>query len=180
MPKPISGFSQISGPIWSRYCKKYRDIRISEPKKPDVIPDVFAISQYTDIMFFRYRCDFSDIGDDISPAAPPSPARRTGHGPGAPMGPASWSSARLDSLYTTGTLLTPFPAALLTLLREMCSSTARRVEKKVVAMRAGSVSWQLQQINCVNARTWLSNPQCHLKQDSTGRARGRQMRRERA
>jgi hypothetical protein len=36
----------------------------------------------------------------------------------------------------------------------MCSSTALRVEKKVVAMRAGSVSWQLQQINCVKDTGW--------------------------
>jgi hypothetical protein len=147
LPNQISGFSPISSPIWSQYSKKYRDIRISEPKNHYVIPDGYAITQYTNIVYIRYRGDFFDIGDDISPAAPPSPARNIGHGPGAPMGPASWSSACLDSLYTTETLLTPFPAALHTLLREMCSSTARRVEKKVVAMLAGSVSWQLQQIN---------------------------------
>ena len=103
---------------------------------------------------FRYRGVLHDVGDDISPAAPPPPAGRTGHCPGAPTGPASWSSVRLDSLYTVTMLLTPFPAVLHTLLREMCSSTAIRVEKKVVAMRAGSVSWQLQQINCVNETGW--------------------------
>jgi hypothetical protein len=77
LPNPISGFSPISGPIWSRYCKKYRDIRISEPKKPDVIPDVFAISQYTDIVYFRHRA-FSLISGTIGgpPGPPAAQARR--------------------------------------------------------------------------------------------------------
>ena len=46
----------------------------------------------------------TDIRADSSPvraAAPPGPpAGRTGHCPGAPAGPAPWSSARLDSLYS--------------------------------------------------------------------------------
>ena len=40
LSNPTSGFLPISGPIWSRYCKKYRDIRISEPKNPDAVPTV--------------------------------------------------------------------------------------------------------------------------------------------
>ncbi len=64
MPNQISGFSPTSGPIWSRYCNKYRDIRISEPKKTYVIPDVFEISQYTDIVYFRYQA-FSLISGTI-------------------------------------------------------------------------------------------------------------------
>ena len=31
LPNQISGFSPISCPIWSQYCKKYRNIRISGP-----------------------------------------------------------------------------------------------------------------------------------------------------
>jgi hypothetical protein len=58
LPNPISGFSQISGPIWSRYCKKYRSIRISGQKNLDIVPDVYAISQYTDIVYFQYRAFF--------------------------------------------------------------------------------------------------------------------------
>ena len=79
LPNPISGFSPISCPIWTRYCKKYRDIRISCPKNLDIVPDVYSISQYTDVGYFRYQGVFPDIGDDISPAVLPPPAcRRTG------------------------------------------------------------------------------------------------------
>ena len=50
LPKPISGFSPISSPIWSRYCKKYRDIRISGSKKLDIVSDVeFFCMQYRNI-----------------------------------------------------------------------------------------------------------------------------------
>ena len=106
-------------------------------------------SQYQNIPISgvsRYWGELHDIGADILPAAP---AGRTGHCPGAPTGPASWSSARLDSLYTTEVVLTPFPAVLHMRLREMWSSTARREAKKVVPMRSSPASWQLQQINCL-------------------------------
>ena len=40
----------------------------------------------------------------------PGAAGRTGHVPAPPTGPASWSSTRLDGLYSCVTVLTPFPA----------------------------------------------------------------------
>ncbi len=49
----------------------------------------------------------ADFNADMLPAAPPPPSGRTGHCPGAPTTPASWSSARLEGLYTVGTLLIP-------------------------------------------------------------------------
>jgi hypothetical protein len=60
-----------------------------------------------------YACrGFEDVMAD---AAQPPPAGRTGHCAGAPTGPASWSSARLDSLQTKGAvpwvLPTSFPHA---------------------------------------------------------------------
>jgi hypothetical protein len=58
LPNPISDFSPISGLIWSRYCKKYRNIRISGQKNLDIVPEVYAISQYTDIVYFQYRAFF--------------------------------------------------------------------------------------------------------------------------
>jgi len=59
---------------------------MSRSKKHDVAPDVYAISQYTDVGYFRCRV-FSDIEDDISPAqaAPPphvqtlQPVKPLGH-----------------------------------------------------------------------------------------------------
>jgi hypothetical protein len=54
LPNPISVFSPISGPIWSRYCKKYRNIRISGQRNLDIVPNVYAISQNTDIVFGRF------------------------------------------------------------------------------------------------------------------------------
>ena len=45
-------------------------------KKHDIVPDVFAISQYTDIGYFPMSGVLHDVGDDMSPAAsaPPPPA----------------------------------------------------------------------------------------------------------
>ncbi len=54
---------------------------MSGPKNLDIVPDVYSISEYTDVGYFRlgYQGVFPDIGDDISPAALPAPAcRRTG------------------------------------------------------------------------------------------------------
>ena len=57
---------------------------------------------------------FPDISAAMLPAAPPLPrawaSGRTGHCPVAPTAPASWSSARLEGLYTVGTLLIPLQA----------------------------------------------------------------------
>ena len=54
---------------------------------------------------------FADISAAMLPAASPLPraraSGRTGHCPVAPTAPASWSSARLEGLYTVGTLLMP-------------------------------------------------------------------------
>jgi hypothetical protein len=97
---PISGFFPISVPIsvqyrdipvpcqnryrvFHRYRARYgpdiaKNIGIygyRNQKKPDVIPDVFAISQYTDIVYFRHRA-FSLISGTIG--APPRAACSTG------------------------------------------------------------------------------------------------------
>ena len=85
--------------------KQYRDIRTSG-KEPSI-----SYPMLKNIGIYGCR-GFADVMADMAPAAPPPPAGRTGHCPGAPTGPTSWSSARLDSLYTTGTVLTPSPAAL--------------------------------------------------------------------
>jgi hypothetical protein len=70
-------------------------------------------SAYTDIVSKNY-----DIIRNISIYVcrvfgryPPPPAGRSGHHPGAPTGPAPWSSACQDSL-TKGALPTPVQAAL--------------------------------------------------------------------
>jgi hypothetical protein len=78
---PISGFSPISATILGQYrdipvpCQTrygfFTDIvpnmvpilqkywnRISDQKNLDVVPDVYAISQYTDIVYFRYLAFF--------------------------------------------------------------------------------------------------------------------------
>ena len=48
-------------------------------KKHDIVPDVFAISQYTDIGYFPMSGVLHDVGDDMSPAASaPPPAASTG------------------------------------------------------------------------------------------------------
>ena len=49
-------------------------------KKHDIVPDLFAISQYTDIGYFPISGRLHDVRDDMSPAAsaPPPPAARTG------------------------------------------------------------------------------------------------------
>ena len=101
-------------------------------------------SEYTDI------CIAADVRADMLPAGPPPPSCRTGHGPGAPIAPASWSSTRFECLYTTGTLLIPLQAAWHVRLREMCSSAARRVPKNVLEMRDWPISWQWQQTKLVN------------------------------
>ena len=99
---PISGFFPISVPISGQYrdipvpCQtryrvfhRYRarygpDIAKNigiygyrNQKNPDVIPDVFAISQYTDIVYFRHRA-FSLISGTIGgpPGPPAAQARR--------------------------------------------------------------------------------------------------------
>ena len=46
----------------------------------------------------------------LTAAVPPPSSGRTGHCPGAPIAPASWSSARFECLYTVGTLLIPLQA----------------------------------------------------------------------
>jgi hypothetical protein len=52
---------------------------MSGPKNLDIVPDVYSISEYTYVGYFRYQGVFPDIWDDISPAALPPPAcRRTG------------------------------------------------------------------------------------------------------
>jgi hypothetical protein len=86
----------ISFPMWNQYC----NTQISA--------------------LLRYQGQKHDIGVDILPAAPPPPAGCTGHCPGAPTAPASWSSARLDSPYTIVAVLTPFPAVLHARLGEKC------------------------------------------------------------
>ncbi len=58
LPNPISGFSPISALIWSRYCKKYRNIQISGQKSLDIVPGVYAISQCTNIVYFLYLAFF--------------------------------------------------------------------------------------------------------------------------
>ncbi len=54
--------------------------------------------------FCRYRVRY----------ALPGAAGRIGHVPAPPTGPASWSSTRLDGLYSSScmTVLTPFPAGV--------------------------------------------------------------------
>ena len=101
-------------------------------------------SEYTDI------CIAADVRADMLPAAPPPPSGRTGHCPGAPTAPASWSSARFECLYIVGTLLIPLQAAWHARLQEMCSSAARRVPKNELAMRDWPISWQWQQTKLAN------------------------------
>jgi hypothetical protein len=133
---PISGFFPISVPIsvqyrdipvpcqnryrvFHRYRARYgpdiaKNIGIygyRNQKKPDVIPDVFAISQYTDIVYFRHRA-FSLISGTIGGPPGRLQHRPGGHCPGAPTGPACWSSA----LQTKGAV----PWVLPTSLRTAC------------------------------------------------------------
>ena len=104
LPLAISGTSRISqrtsGPIWH------------------------AISGYTDITAKKLRCrprhqnirtsallQMSGLICYLPRRRPPPAALATaGPGPGAPIAPASWSSARLEGLYTVATLLIPLKA----------------------------------------------------------------------
>ena len=60
-------------------------------KKHDIVPNVFAMSQYTDIGYFPMSGRLHDVRDDMSPAAASAPHRP--HWPGAPTGPASESES---------------------------------------------------------------------------------------
>ena len=69
VPKSMISYnrSRFQMPIWSRYCKKYRDIQISEPKKTRCHSRCVC-----NITIYRYRVlptsgVFPDIGDDRRP-----------------------------------------------------------------------------------------------------------------
>ena len=60
-------------------------------KKHDIVPDVFAISQYTDIGYFPMLGRLHDVTCRQCASAPRRP-----HWPGAPTGPASESAQALQ------------------------------------------------------------------------------------
>jgi hypothetical protein len=85
-----------------RRREQYQGIRLSCPEytdiKQDIVPDDARHQDTRTSCCCRYiRADFSPAR---AAATPGPPAGRTGHCPGAPAGPAPWSSARLGSLYS--------------------------------------------------------------------------------
>ena len=110
LPNPISGFSPISCPMWSRYCKtisEYTDIGSKKPRYRSRC--VFNIG--------IYRCRVFPISGCFLISGTIYHLLRqdrllSGNCPGAPAGPASWSSA----LQTNGAV----PWVLPTSLRTAC------------------------------------------------------------
>jgi hypothetical protein len=88
---------------------QYRDITISKVK---TLMSYMISAQCREIRISTFSLRYQRFGRYWVRYVIPGAAGRTGHvpAPSPPMGPASWSSTRLDDLYPWGTVLTPFPA----------------------------------------------------------------------
>jgi hypothetical protein len=100
-------FLSISITILYPDMRQYRDIQMSNVKPLISYP---ISVQCRDIQISYFFVRYQSFGRYRIRYVIPGAAGRTGHVPAPPTGPASWSSTRLDGLYSCVTVLTPFPA----------------------------------------------------------------------
>ena len=102
--------------------RQYRDIQTSNVKPLMSYP---ISVQCRDIQISYFFVRYQSFGRYRIRYVIPGAAGRTGHVPAPPTGPASWSSTRLDGLYSCVTVLTPFLAGVQQLLSVAASAVAR-------------------------------------------------------